>query len=93
MEENPLYDEELLKTLLELREKDFDGFMNLVLSSLKKHPEVALEDRAPVESKLKALTSMLKHYEENESYEDCAFLRDLKESIENEKNKVRGNKR
>ena len=89
-EENPLYDKELLQAMMLLREKDPDGFMQLVLSSLKKFPELAVEDRAPAENKLRALKAMLEHFESIEDYEDCAFIRDLTKQIKAEEDKVRG---
>jgi hypothetical protein len=89
-ENNPLYDKELLQAMLQLREKDPDGFMNLVLNSLKKYPELAVEDRAPAENKLRALKAMLEHFENIEDYEDCAFIRDLTKQIKDEEDKIRG---
>ncbi len=76
--------------MLQLREKDPDGFMNLVLNSLKKYPELAVEDRAPAENKLRALKAMLEHFENIEDYEDCAFIRDLTKQIKDEEDKIRG---
>lgn len=90
--ENPLYDEELLRTMIELKKKDPDAFMNLVLSSLKKYPELAVEDTHPAENKLNALQSMMVHFEQAESYEDCAFLLEIKKQIEYEADKIRSNK-
>jgi hypothetical protein len=89
-EENPLYDKELLQAMMLLREKDPDGFMKLVLGSLKKYPELAVEDRAPAENKLRALKAKLEHFERVEDYEDCAFIRDLTKQIKDEEDKVRG---
>lgn len=76
-----------------LRERDPDGFMKLVLGSLKKYPELAVEDHAPAENKLRALKSMLEHFEQVEDYEDCAFLRDLTKQIKDEEDKIRGAQR
>ena len=76
--------------MLQLREKDPDGFMNLVLNSLKKYPELAVEDRSPAENKLRALKAMLEHFENIEDYEDCAFIRDLTKQIKDEEDKIRG---
>lgn len=66
-----------------MRAKDPEGFMNMVLSALKNNPEYAVEDAAPLEAKLRALESLMQHYEGLENYEDCAFIRDLKEKINN----------
>lgn len=93
MKENPLYDKELLQAMLLLKEKDPDGFMQFVLSCLKKHPDLAIEDRAPAENKLRALKTMLEHFEQSEDYEDCAFIRDLTQQIKDEEDKIRGAQR
>ena len=85
---NPLHDPELLAALLSLREQSPDKFMDLVLGALKKYPELAVEDAAPSENKLRALKSMLKHYEESEKYEDCAFLKELQDRIKDEEDKI-----
>jgi hypothetical protein len=77
-----LNDREFIAKLEELKEKDLDGFMNLVLFSLKTHPDFAVEDDSPTENKVEALKRLLAHFEEKEEYEDCAFIRDLKKDIE-----------
>ena len=91
MTPNPLHDPELLKALLKLREQRPDEFMDLVLHSLKKYPELAVEDLAPSENKLRALQTMLEHYEASENYEDCAFIKELKDQIKDEEDKIRRN--
>jgi hypothetical protein len=75
-------DEEFIAKLEEIKEKDIDGFMSLVLLSLKTHPDFAVEDDTPIENKVSAMKRVLKHFEEKEDYEDCAFLRDLQKRIE-----------
>ena len=75
-------DPEFIAKLEELKEKDIDGFMQLVLFSLKTHPEFAVEDDTSTEDKVKAMKIVLKHFEEREDYEDCAFLLDLQKKIE-----------
>ena len=77
-------DEEFLASLLEIREQDPNLFMQLVLESLKRFPDLAAEDDNPAENKRRALDTMLKHFEGQEKYEDCAFLRDLKKTIDDE---------
>jgi hypothetical protein len=85
-------DEEFLATLLELRDQDLDMFMQLVLLSLKRFPDLAVEDDQPAEQKLEALKRMLAHFESKEEYEDCAFLRDLQKTISDaEKGQVSSN--
>lgn len=73
--------EEFLIELIRLQERDPDAFMQLILESLKRHPELAIADGAPVSNKVRALEKMLKHLEEKEEYEDCAFVRDLNTQI------------
>jgi len=82
---NPLRDDALLKYMTELRAKDPTAFMDMVLSALKNHPDLAVSDIAPAEHKIRALTRMLKHFEGLENYEDCAFILDLKKKIEDGK--------
>lgn len=79
---NQFNDEEFIQLLMEVRERDYDAFIHLVLESLKTFPDFAIEDDAPVEKKMSALDLILNHLEEQEDYEDCAFIRDLKEKIE-----------
>jgi hypothetical protein len=73
--------EEFLIELIRLKEQDPDAFMQLILASLKRHPELAIADGTPVSNKVRALEKMLKHLEEKEEYEDCAFVRDLNNQI------------
>lgn len=75
-------DQEFIARLEELKKKDIDEFMRLVLFSLKTHPDTAVEDDVPVDHKVEAMKKVLKHFEEKEDYEDCAFLRDLQKRIE-----------
>lgn len=87
-----LRDEEFIEHLMKLKETDIDQFMNLVLFSLKTHPDFAVEDDAPSDNKIKAMTKVLKHFEEKEDYEDCAFLLSLQKRIEDaEKRQVSRN--
>jgi hypothetical protein len=77
-------DEEFLASLVELRERDPDLFMQMVLESLKRFPDLAVEDGHDFEHKRRALDQMLKHFESQEKYEDCAFIRDLRKKIDDE---------
>jgi hypothetical protein len=88
---NPLYDEQLLNQLLLLKEKDPNAFMDLVFSSLKSFPDAAIEDDADIDSKIKAITKMMNHYEGTETYEKCAFLLNLMNQIKDEKGHIRNN--
>jgi hypothetical protein len=90
---NPLYNKDLLQAMLLLKEKDPEGFMNLVLGALKKYPDLAVVDATPTENKLRALKAMLEHYESIEGYEDCAFLLELTNQIKDEEDKIRSAQR
>lgn len=79
---NLFNEEELIASLAEIKENDYDTFMNIVLQSLKTFPDYAVEDNVPIEIKLGALDRVLKHFENKEDYEDCAFIRDLQKKIE-----------
>lgn len=79
---NVFDDQDFIAKLEEIKEKDIDQFMSLVLFSLKTHPDFAVEDDAPAGHKIEAMKKVLKHFEEREDYEDCAFLRDLQKKIE-----------
>jgi hypothetical protein len=75
-------DPEFIAKLEELKSRDIDKFMELVLASLKTFPDLAVEDDTPTGNKIQALKVVLKHLEEREDYEDCAFIRDLQKKIE-----------
>jgi hypothetical protein len=79
---NGLNDREFIARLEELKDQDIGQFMELVLVSLKTFPDLAVEDDVPIENKISALKIIVKHFEEREDYEDCAFIRDLQKRIE-----------
>lgn len=74
-------DKEFLKKLQDLKKNDPDRFMEIVLDTLKQDEELAITDKTPVENKLTAIATMTKRLEELQRYEDCAFLKKLKEKI------------
>jgi hypothetical protein len=73
----PLSDDELIVQMLELRDQDPEGFAELVISTLIRFRQEAIDDEAPVEKKLKALGKLKDYFEEREEFEKCAFARDL----------------
>jgi hypothetical protein len=75
-------DPEFIALIEEIKNKAPDKFMELVLTALKAFPDYAVEDNVPMETKASALAIVLKHFEEREDYEDCAFIRDLQKRIE-----------
>ena len=78
-------DPEFIALIEEIKSRDPDKFMDLVLNSLKTFPDYAVEDNVPMETKVNALEIVLKHFETREEYEDCAFIRDLQKRIEDAK--------
>lgn len=75
-------DVEFVLYLIELRDRDYLGFMELVLESLKSFPDLAIEEPSSLETKHAAMTKVMEYFEGAERYEDCAFLRDLKQKAE-----------
>lgn len=73
-----------MESLLQMREQDPNCFMQMVLESLKRFPDLAVHDDQPVQQKISALKKMLNHFERLEQYEDCAFIRDLQKKIADE---------
>lgn len=78
---NPLYDEELLAELLALQEQDPDKFMDLVMTVIKKHPEIVIADERDHEKKVLALAKIREHYADKEEYENCVLIRELEKKI------------
>jgi len=74
-DDNPLNDDKLKADLYAMSESDPDGFMEEILQVLKSFPEFILSDNAPVENKTNALNRMMKHFENLQRYEDCAFVK------------------
>ena len=81
-------DQEFIARLEDLKKRDIGKFMDLVLESLKTFPDLAVEDDVPIENKISALKTVIKHFEEREDYEDCAFIRDLQKKIEESQEEV-----
>jgi hypothetical protein len=57
--------------------------MQMIFEVLSVNTELAVADTASKESKLLALDSMLKHYEELEDFQTCQIIANLKERIAN----------
>jgi hypothetical protein len=75
-------DREFIAMLEEMKDKDMNAFMDMILLSLKTDPEFAVEDDTPTVHKIGAMKKVIKHFEERENYEDCAFLLQLQKRIE-----------
>lgn len=76
--------EELLKALGELKDKDITAFINLVLQTFRTAPDHVVEDPHPSAQKLRALNAMLKYLETTERFEDCAYIKNFIDRIEEE---------
>ena len=74
-------DPELIEKLIELSKTDHNHFMDLVLESIKAFPEIAIEDDSEPATKLQALQKVIRHFENREEYEDCAFIHNLQQRI------------
>jgi hypothetical protein len=70
-----------IEALLLLRERSPDAFMKLFLETIKQRPELAVDDSAPAEIKLRALEKMRLYFEKREEYEECAFIKQIGEKI------------
>jgi hypothetical protein len=75
---------ELIAQLESLKNTDIEAFTNLILECFEMEPDTVIFDPAPVETKLRALNSMLKYLETTERFEDCMFVKKLIDRIEDE---------
>jgi hypothetical protein len=82
MKKNPINDD-IIKSMMHLQKTNPDLLMDEVFNALLDNPEYAKEDSSPVESKLKAINFMINHFEKNEDYEKCGYLKSLKATITN----------
>lgn len=72
-----IYSKELISALIELKNKDVEGFTNLMLEVLRFDPAQVIADSSPSFKKTGALNKMMEYLETTERYEDCSFVRDL----------------
>ncbi len=56
-------------------------FMELVLSILKEDRDLAFSDSTPKETKIRAIDRMIARFEKIERYEDCLFLKQIKDEL------------
>lgn len=73
---------EFIEEMQRLRAENPAKFMQTMFEIIKRHPDLAISDDAPVEKKAKALDLMIEHFVELEEYEACAYVADLKKKIE-----------
>lgn len=70
--------------LLELREKDYDAFINKLYETIVEDIQTAIEDPHDAAEKADALKILIEYYENSEEYERCAKLYDLQRKINGE---------
>jgi len=76
--------QDIISKLKTLMRSDIEGFTNLILECFRLDENSVIEDPSPPSSKLKALYSMLEYLETTERFEDCAFVKNLIDKIEDE---------
>lgn len=81
MHYNPFYDEELIRNLLSLHDRNPNKFMDLVMEAIKENPEVVINEESDPEKKMLALSRIRQHYAEREEYENCAIIKELEDKI------------
>lgn len=84
MADNTNLGDEELEQLFEMARLKPNAFMRVALKLLKDNLEDNLAGPTSKESKLSAIDAMLNHFEGQEEYLDCAFLRDLRKRVEDE---------
>jgi tellurite resistance protein len=73
---------EFIEEMKRLKAEDPAKFMKTVFDIMKKYPDLAISDDAPLEKKAAALDRMVEHFVGLEEYEACAYITDLKKKIE-----------
>ena len=74
----------LLFELLQLRESDYEGFMQKLYEALSGEFRGMVHDTSPIEEKLQALDSIRVHFQEREEYEKCAALKTMLDELNQE---------
>ena len=72
---------QILFELMHLKEKDYDAFMDKLYTALSGEFRSMVHDTSPIEEKLKALWSMIHHFEGKEEYEKCAELKKMTDEL------------
>lgn len=71
--------------LLELREKDYDAFIDKLYETIVKDPQVSIEDDEDNEKKEAALQVLIDYYTKYEEFERCQKLFDIQKAIRGER--------
>lgn len=61
-------------------------FLESVLDAIKTNPEYVFEDENELHKKQKGLNNMIQYFESLERYEDCAFLLNIVNRLNEEPN-------
>ena len=72
---------DILLELIQLRETDYDAFMDRLYEALAGEFRDVVHDKTPVEEKKQAIWTMIEHFSGKEQYEKCADLKRLSEEI------------
>jgi hypothetical protein len=76
-----LRSEDLIQKLEDLKNQNLDAFFELVFQSIVNWPEEAVDDKSPVDNKIKALERIIKHFQDLEEYEKCQELKIILDRI------------
>lgn len=78
----------ILLDLTELRQTDYDEFMNRLYEALTGEFKDVIHDNAPLTEKIKAIETMITHFKEYEEYEKCADLKKLLDYLHSKSNET-----
>tara|TARA_R100000908_G_C3739826_1_gene136672 strand:- start:654 stop:923 length:270 start_codon:yes stop_codon:yes gene_type:complete len=79
MEKGKGFGDNFIKSLLlTLEHTNFDEFMKLSYAVMIQSPSVVLKRDDSTKTKVDAINTMIKHFEEKEEYEKCTNLQKLK---------------
>jgi hypothetical protein len=73
--------QQMLFELLQLRESDYEGFMQKLYEALSGDFRQMVNDDSPLAEKSQALRTMIEHFEVREEYEKCATLKEMLDEL------------
>ena len=76
--------QQMLFELLQLRESDYEGFMQKLYEALSGDFRQMVNDDSPLDEKSQALKTMIGHFEAREEYEKCATLKIMLDELNQE---------
>lgn len=71
--------------LVNLRQTDYDAFMEKLYELLTGDLKEAVYDASPVEEKTEAIWTMMEYFSNKDDFEKCSVLKKIKEDLENSK--------